>query len=72
MSGEQASHNDNGNDNDNYNDNDNDSDVIVMLIVCKCWHNHRPLPPQVAGEQGRAGADHRRADVEEGGHLAGA
>ena len=67
-----AAHNDNCNDNENCNDNDNDSDVIVMLIVCKCWHNHRPLPPQVAGEQGRAGADHRRADVEEGGHLEGA
>ena len=44
----------------------------VDSLCSKCWHNHRPLPPQVAGEQGRAGADHRRADVEEGGHLAGA
>ena len=43
----------------------------VDSLCFKCWHNHCPLPSQVAGEQGRAGADHRRADVEEGGHLEG-
>ena len=43
----------------------------VLQGVRECY-NHCPLPAQVAGEQGRAGADHRRADVEEGGHLEGA
>ena len=58
---------------DDYDDDvDVDVDVPIDSLCFKCWHNHRPLPPQVAGEQGRAGADHRRADVEEGGHLEGA